>query len=482
MWSVQDDGWVPEEEPDTKVHALPGGFKNTDLGNAERLVAKYRDRVRFSHQRKRWLLWNDRYWQWDETAAIERMAKRTVRSVYAEALDAPEKRAQALREWAHKSEDRKRIMAMAALASSEEGVPVLMADLDADPYLLNCQNGTVNLRDGELREHRRLDLITRCTHVSYKPQAQSELWDRVLKEACGGDIELAQYIQHVAGYALIGLPLERVFFFLHGEPGTAKSTLIDALHAAFGGYVEEADFDTWLLKNQPGGNRGDLVRLAGARLVTSREAKPGAKWDETLIKRITGGDPLTVAAKYENEITFHPACALVFAANDAPSAREDDDGFWARMRRIPLTHQIPVERQDRTLKQRLKLPEHAEAILAWAVAGAVSYLNRGMPTCGVVEHSSKEYRQELDHFSRFLEDRTERGDGYFVSRRDLRKSYASWAEEVGRKSLLDDRAIVRKLRSRGFEELPPRHGYAMWGGLQLRAMGSQSEPDESRWG
>jgi putative DNA primase/helicase len=483
MAAEDQDDWLPEDEDSSNIRSLPAAFNHTDLGNAERLVAHYRDRVHYSGQRKKWLLWDGTRWRWDETFAIERMAKRAVRKIRQEAASLEGKEATRVFQFALQSESAKAIKAMLSLAQSEDGVPIMVSDLDADPYLLNAPNGTIDLRTGEIRDHRRTDLITRTTGVKYDANAQSKVWDRVLLEACGGDSELALYLQHVIGYSLIGLPLERALFFLYGPPGTAKSTLIDAFHAALGDYAQAADFDTWLLKPQVGGNRGDLVRLAGARLVTSSETKPGVKWDEKLLKGITGGDTLTACAKYENEVSFKPACTLLFAANDAPAAREDDDGFWARMRRIPITHQIPPERQDKSLKRQLREPEHQQAVLAWAVKGCAMYtaLN-GFPRCAAVEESTTEYRAELDHFSMFLSDRTETGEGYFVSRRDLRRSYVVWAEEVGRKVLLDDKAIVRKLRAKRFAELPPRNGYAMWGGLQLKALGSSSTPDESRWG
>jgi putative DNA primase/helicase len=372
---------------------------------------------------------------------------------------------------------------MVSLAQTEAGIPVLLDELDADPFILNAKNGTIDLKTGELREHRKSDLITRSTGLNYEFGAKSELWDEVLDTACGGDKELATYLQHVAGYSLLGVPLERAFFFLHGPPGTAKSTILDALHAAMGGYAESSDFDTWLLKPQVGGNRGDLVRLAGARLVTSSEAKPGSKWDEGIIKKITGGDLLTFAAKYENDVTFKPSFSLLFAANDAPSAREDDDGFWVRMKRIPLTHQIPLEKQDKHLKLRLQKPKHARAILYWAVKGCVAYLHdKAFPSCSAVENSTAEYRADLDHFATFLADRVEFDPDYFVTRKDLRTAYENWGKEVGRKVLLEAKAIAKKLRARGCSDGSPRHGYQTWNGCQLKTLGSLVESDEGRWG
>lgn len=462
------DEYEPEEE--TRVDLLPGRFNCTDLGNAERLVAQYRDEIRYCPQRKRWLNWDGTRWSWDEVGNIERKAKSAIRAIMREADHAEGDREKSLRQWSFASESSNRIKAMVNLAQTEAGIPVLLDELDADPYLLNCANGTVDLRTGELRPHSRADLITRTTGLDYEFGATSKLWESVLNEACGGDKELSAYIQAVAGYSLIGVPLERAFFFLHGPPGTAKSTLLDAMHAAMGGYAETADADTWLLKPQVGGNRGDLVRLAGARLVTSSEFKSGQKWDQAIIKRITGGDSLTYAAKYEGEVTFKPSFSLLFAANDAPSAHEDDDGFWVRMKRLPLTHQIPVEKQDKQLKRKLQHPKSARAILFWAVKGCVAYLSSGFPKCAAVEASTAEYRAELDHFSQFLEDRCEFDPDYFVSRPVLRKAYEAWAMEVGRRSLLDDKAIAKKLRGKKFVDLPPRNGYKFWGGLQLKLL------------
>ena len=481
--SVAEESYGPFDEPEADVALMPGRFNCTDLGNAERLVAAYRDEVRYCPQRKKWLNWDNTRWHWDEVGTIERKAKATVRAIMRESDHADEDRGKALRTWSFKSEESKRIKSMVSLAQTEAGIPVLLSELDADPFLLNCDNGTVDLRTGELRDHRKSDLITRTTGLEYEFGAKSELWDRVLSEACGGDAELSAYIQAVAGYSLLGVPLERAFFFLHGPPGTAKSTIVDAMHAAMGGYAEGSDFDTWLQKPQVGGNRGDLVRLAGSRLVTSCEVKPGQKWDEAIIKKITGGDLLTFAAKYENDVTFKPSFSLLFAANDAPSAREDDDGFWVRMKRIPLTHQIPVEKQDKHLKLKLQKPKHARAILFWAVKGCCAYLaNRGFPKCSAVENSTQEYRSDLDHFSTFLAERCEFDPDFLVTRKDLRKAYELWAGEVGRKVLLDAKAIAKKLRARGCDDGSPRHGYQTCRGVQLKALGVMSEPEEGRWG
>ena len=75
----------PPKEPDPDFEPPRKGFNLTDLGNAERLVAKFGKDLRYCHPWKRWLVWDGRRWATDKTAAARRKARKTVRSIYGEA-------------------------------------------------------------------------------------------------------------------------------------------------------------------------------------------------------------------------------------------------------------------------------------------------------------------------------------------------------------------------------------------------------------
>jgi putative DNA primase/helicase len=444
----------------------PRFFPLTETGNGERLVRKYRGLIRYSTEREKWLTFDGERWCWDGMMQAEQYAKATARAIYEEASKCEdEAMRKALAAHARGSEKMSARSAMLRAAMSEPGIPVLLSELDTDPWLLNCKNGTLDLRTGKLQQHNAGDLITKSTGLDYDPKARSELWTKVLTEAVGGDAELAWYLQRIAGYSLIGLAIERAFFFLYGPPGTAKSTLIDALIAALGDYAVTADFETWLMRNNPGGNRGDIVRLAGARLVTSVEGRHGGRWDEALIKRVTGGDIVTACAKFEHDVSYRPSYTLLLAANDAPTARDDDSGLWARMRRIPLTTQIL--KQDITIKEQLKQPGHAEAVLAWAVAGCFEYQKNGLGSAKIVEQSTAEYRAENDHFASFLADRFELVAGERFDRARLNALYKNWCEDGGRRKMLDHKEREKRLIEAGCI-LKWINGHAMWDGLRLR--------------
>jgi putative DNA primase/helicase len=134
----------------------------TDLGNARRLVALFGNtRICYVPPWKTWLTWVGTHWQTDETGEVQRLAKAVVSGIYAEAgseLD-PQRRTE-LGRHAIRSENVRAIYSMITLAQSEPGIPVLPEQLDRDPWLLNVQNGTLDLRTATLRPHCREDLIT----------------------------------------------------------------------------------------------------------------------------------------------------------------------------------------------------------------------------------------------------------------------------------------------------------------------------------
>jgi putative DNA primase/helicase len=457
---------------------LTAGFARTDSGNAERLVARYRDQIRYCPPRKKWLWWDGRRWAWDQIGHVEQYGKQTVRAIHAEAAHAKdEKEAAAISGHAIASEKRERRTAMQVLAQTEPGIPLLTAQLDADPWLFNVNNGTIDLRTRELRPHDRADMITKLSPVDYLPEARSELWDSFLTDLTGADRDLSSYMQRVIGYALYGRVTEKRFWFFYGPPDAMKSTYLFAVSRVFGDYAVSAAFGTWLVQTNTGGNRGDLVALMGARLVTSVEVRKGARFDEEILKRVTGGDPLVAAAKYEHEVTFDPSFALVLAANDAPSIRDDDAGLWARVQRVPCTHPVPKEKQDRTMAQRLSAPDVRRAILAWAVEGCRAWQRDGLGTCAAVERSNASYRKEMDSVARFFDECCVFEPHCRAPNAEIRDAYETWCKDNGIKHPLSMAEIGRRLAARGCKQASSGHARA-WSGMRL-ARADEGVPTDS---
>ncbi|MCH6547089.1 MAG: DNA primase, partial [Gemmatimonadetes bacterium] len=106
----------------------------------------------------------------------------------------------ALVEHARRSEAEPRLRAMLTLAQSEPGVPVTQDQLDADPWLLNVSNGTLNLKSGELRPHSREDLITELIPIPYEADATCPTWETFLARVLANDQTLIAFLQRAIGY------------------------------------------------------------------------------------------------------------------------------------------------------------------------------------------------------------------------------------------------------------------------------------------
>jgi putative DNA primase/helicase len=165
----------------TPAETSESRFHNTDLGNARRLVALHGQDLRYCFPRKTWFVWDGIRWDPDNSGEVSRRAKATVSAIYAAAaVETNEDRRKGLAKWATNSESDGRINAMISLARSEPGIPVTPRELDSDPWLFNVVNGTIDLGTGQLREHRREDMITMLAPVVFDPEARNTIWENFL--------------------------------------------------------------------------------------------------------------------------------------------------------------------------------------------------------------------------------------------------------------------------------------------------------------
>lgn len=428
------------------------GARLSDTGNAERFAAEHGNDLRYCHPWRAWMVWDARRWTRDETGEVYRRAKTTVTRLYEAALEADGVDRKDLAAHAMKSDTRSRIAAMVELAQSEPRIPVLPDAFDADPWLLTVSNGTLDLRDGELREHRREDLLTKLVPVAYDASATCPLWEAFLDRVLAGDQELIAFVQRAVGYSLTGITREHCFFFLHGAGGNGKSTLLEVLRALFGELATHAEFATFLERKSDRGPR-DMARFCGARFVTAIEAGEGRRFDEAALKSITGGDTITACRVFEQAFEFRPTFKIWLASNHLPVIRGTDRGMWRRLRLIPFDVEIPESEFDKDLDR--KLMAELPGILAWAVRGCLAWQRDGLGAPLRVVDATAEYRAAMDTFGDFLRERCTVHSGGAVKASDLYSVYKEWALLAGEKPL-SKKAVGMKLSERGFAKA--KHG------------------------
>ncbi|AEG14986.1 phage/plasmid primase, P4 family [Desulfofundulus kuznetsovii DSM 6115] len=459
---------APVPEANKKTDEQPSGEHLTDLGNARRLVARYGQDLRYCHPWGKWLVWTGKGWKVDETGAVLRLAKETVRNIYAEAAAEPDEKArQRIVDHALRSESAGRIKAMVALAESEPGIPVLPAELDRDPWLLNVLNGTIDLRTGELRPHRREDMLTKIAPVEYDPQAKCPRWEQFLNEIMDGNRNLMGFLQRAVGMSLTGDTSEHVLFILHGSGRNGKSTFLNTLLALLGDYGMTAAPDL-LMAKQNDRHPTELADLFGKRLVVSIESDEGRRLAESLIKQLTGGDKIKARRMREDFWEFSPSHKLWLATNHKPRVRGTDVAIWSRLKLIPFAVTFPEDKQDKQLAKKLlaELP----GILRWAVEGCLTWQRDGLGVPEEVKAATESYRQEQDVLAAFLNECCIINPLAKVAARNLYKAYVDWCGENGEHPLAQ-RNFGMRLAERGFVSKKGTAGRYFWEGIGLRESG-----------
>ena len=426
-------------------------FKLTDMGNAERFVHQHGVFVRYVHAWEKWLVWDGARWRIDDSGEVERLAKQTARTIWKEAAYAAnEDELKEITKHARKSESRDRIAAMLSLAKSEPGIPISHHELDANAWLLNCKNGTLNLRTGELRKHDPAEFLTKLAPVEYpdEPGVDCPMWLEFLDTIFDGNQELIGYVQRSLGLSLVGNVFEHSLPIWFGCGANGKSVMIETWCRVLGGdYAMKAPANLLMARKneQHPTERADLF---GKRFVAAVEAEENGRLNESLIKELTGGDTIRARRMREDFWEFKPSHSIVLVTNHKPIVRGTDNGIWRRLRLIPFSVTIPPSQQDKQLTEKL----HAEAgaILRWAVTGCIEWQRSGLAEPSVVLNATNEYRATEDILHEFLDEHCVLGDGFAVKAGELYATYSKWCDDR-RERPIGQRKFGERLTERGVE-------------------------------
>lgn len=419
----------------------------SDWGNARRLVRLHGPDIRFCTRWGKWFCWDGQRMLEDDTDQVYRHAKNAVKSIYGEAESAPDGEARKeIAIWGMKSEAQPRIEAMIIAARSEHGIPVRSEDLDADPWLLNVENVTIDLRTGEPRPHRREDLITKMAAVLFEPDAQAPVFTAFLNRIMNGNDNLITYLQRTLGRALTGDTSEHRLEIWYGPGANGKSTLINAVLGTLGDYGQIAAPGLLLTRRQDR-HPTEIADLKGARFVASIEVGEDRNLAEELVKQLTGGDRLKARFMHQNFWHFAPTHKLFVACNHKPVIRGTDHAIWRRLKLVSFSAIIPDAEQDKRLDQ--KLTSERSGILNWLLRGCMDWQTDGITDPDEVTGATADYRADEDVLAGFIADRCITGQNDKAMAGDLYKAYVAWCTETG-ETIISQKAFGTHLASRGF--------------------------------
>ncbi len=440
----------------------------SDTGNAERFVRQHADTVRFVPQNGKWLMWHGSHWEFCDASTAINLAILSAKSLLDEAAKSTSPISRdALSKHARSSLSKSKLQATVALASAMPSIVVKNAELDSDDFLLGVENGVVDLRTGDFRPAVRADLITLRCAARYEPEATCPVFDGFLARATGGDKDLQDYLQCLAGYALSGSTREQIFAFFHGNGANGKSTFLEVLRELMGGYATQTQPETLMASQRGGGASSDLARLIGKRLVISNEVREGAQFEENLIKQLVGGDCVTARFLYQEHFEFRPKFKLMIAGNHQPVIKGDDDGMWRRVHLVPFKQQIPVHERDKNLGAKLAMER--SGILNWAIKGCLRWQKDGLIPPACITNATQAYRDEMDLLRHWIDQECLTGPACRDRSGGLYKNYRDWCEASAIRPLTAP-IFLRKLESRGFEREHTRVGNFVIG-LRLKSSG-----------
>jgi len=333
---------------------------------------------------KHWYLWNGQRWQKDKRNQIILNAEAFVQLAAKMAIDAGE------------PDIARRILGFLSaqrldnlVKLSKPRLAVNLTDFDADPMQLCVENGVIDLATGKLLDPEPSMHHSKMAGVAYDAHANCPRFMQFLKDIFPDDPELLEYVQKVAGYTLTGSTKEQCLFMLLGGGANGKSTLVSLLTKLMGDYAANTAASTLMASsnNQLG---DDLIRLAGARLVTAAETEHGQRFAEAKIKSFTGGDMISARPLYGEWVDFTPVGKILLTTNNRPEIRGSDDGIWRRIREIPFNRQFTEAEQDKELMTILT--EELPGILNWAIEGCLLWQANGLSAPASVTASVSEYR------------------------------------------------------------------------------------------
>lgn len=440
----------------------------TDDGMADRLVRLHGQDVAFVPALG-WFVWDRARFRHDteKAHAVGQLVRQSARQMYHEAADVEDtERRQKLIKTAERVRMRRSASDVVWMLERDPRIIVHPDALDADGYLLNCSNGTLDLRSGELRPHSRADRLTRLAPTPYIEDALCPRWDEWLAEM-QPDQEVRDYLQRLGGSALLGVAGKEVVAIHFGFGANGKSTFVEAIRDVLGlDYSAELPAETLVTGKRDGRALELLVgQMPGKRLVTTLEPSASSRLNEAAVKRVTSNERLVGRLLYGQAFEFTPVGTVMAATNHRPRVDGVDDGIWRRIHLVPWRQVVPEGRRDPRFRERLLAGER-EGILAWLVRGALLYQVDGLGKPKAVSDASEDYRRESDAVGAFLAECCEVHQG---ARRqpagELYEAFRRFAEQNGLGEIASNQ-FSERLEARGCEKTQSR-GRRYWNGVQL---------------
>jgi putative DNA primase/helicase len=454
-------------------------YSRNEPSIAELFVEIYRDTTRYCIEAKSWFIFNGKRWikEGSELEVMDRLLT-FIKLLAFHCLDVQstttgnDTLCKDYLSFLGKINDRRareRIMKDAQMEAR-----ISLSTFDANPYLINCQNGTYNLKDGKFYLHRADDYLTMITECNYPTDVDVisyPRWEQFIDEITCGEKDIATYLQRALGYCLDGTTKEECMFIAYGKTTrNGKGTLFNTIQKILGDYAKAMPVD-FICKSRYGASQYDkanpmLAGLRGKRFVNLSESDNAGKLDEAVIKNYTGGDSITARNLYEKDFTFTPQFKMWLSCNSLPAVYDRSIFSSDRLKVIEFNAHFDSKTRDTTLKEQFLEPEVRSVIFKWLIQGYADYRQYGLTEPKAVAAAIDSYEKTNNRVGMFVEEKCEFGETFRTKRGDVYNAYTTWCKCNGYLSLNGQR-FFEQISATGATAIKS-NGVLMWQGLRIR--------------
>lgn len=472
-------------EPIFRIKPIYKRFACNDTGNAEKFYEYFGDLFKYNKTDKIFMFWTGKTWIRDEKDIIRKYANRFIQICKDDLAnleselerDKNEGKDIKLNEAYIKAYQKNidRISnkagkdAMLSEFQSLRDIAVTSDEFNTDDYLLNTDSGIVDLKTGQIYPFDSRAMLSKNTNVkvSYEePKVWIHFLHGIFERGNAQETEeIIECVQKCLGYSLSGSTKEQCMFLCYGNGSNGKTTFQEIVNHIIGEYGDNVNSEVLMQQKVQANNTFTIAKLKDARYVETDETDEGERLSEGIVKRMTGGGQMSAAFKYANEFSFMPKFKIWLATNNKPIIRGTDLGIWRRIFPFPFIHTFTEEEKDKDLPEKLKA--EADKILGWCIKGYKIYNElRTIKKPKCLEDEIKEYQQQMDVISQFIDSECKLFPTSNVSCRNAYKAYKSWCID-NNAFLMSEMKFSKELQKKGFKIIVNNQGVKSYQGFVI---------------
>jgi putative DNA primase/helicase len=310
-------------------------------------------------------------------------------------------------------------------------------------YEIPFENGVLDVRSGELRQHRPADYLERVLPWKWSPHAECQAWLATLDswgfdagdesgKSLGGEREA---LQEFFGYCCMSHAKYKKALLIFGESDTGKSVVTYVL----GLMVGRTRCCTLPLEQMNDPQARAVIVGKAINLITEIDSHALIA-DGGFKALISTEEPVLINAKYKEPIDYWPTAKHVFLTNNLPRLNDRTEAVLNRLLIVQFARVFNKEEQDDALQD--KLAAEIPGVIAWAVEGAKRLIaQRGKFTDPLSSAAALgELRRRANPAIEFVQERLEVAELSAIPLVELVKAFNAWnqsGKRVGARGLGD---------------------------------------------